>query len=157
MIEAKAVVVRVEAGRAWVRVSDRQDGCGRCDEPGGCRSVKIAYALKAPKDVFSVPDTLGVTVGDRVRVCMQDGAPLRGALASYGLGACLVLIGAAAGHGLAATGSEDLMAMIGAIVGLSIAYGLNRVLYRSRRWRGALKVQLVRDEGPCSLDSGTYS
>lgn len=156
MIEAKAVVVRVGAGRAWVRISDRQDGCGRCDEPGGCRSVKIAYALRTPKEVFSVPDTLGVAVGDRVRVCMEDGAPLRGALASYGLGACLLLVGAAAGHGLAPAGNEDLMALVGAIVGLGVAFGLNRVLHRSRRWRGALKIQLVRDEGPCPLGSGTF-
>lgn len=157
MIEAKAVVVRVEAGRAWVRIIDRQDGCGRCDEPGGCRSVKIAYALKTPTEVFSVADTVGVAVGDRVRVCMADGAALRGALVSYGLGACLLLIGAAVGHSLAASGNEDLSALAGAIAGLAIAVILNRVLHRSRRWRGALKVQLVRDEGPCSLESGTCS
>ncbi len=155
MIEAKAVVVKVDAGRAWIRVSDRQDGCGRCDEPGGCRSVKIAYALKPPNEVFSVPDTLGVAVGDRVRVYMHDGAPLLGALTSYGLGACLLLIGAASGHGLAPSGSEDSVALAGAILGLFAAFGLNRALHRSRRWRGALKIQLDRDEGPCPLEPGT--
>ncbi len=157
MIEAKAVVVRVEQGRAWVRVSDRQDGCGRCDEPGGCRSVKIAYAIKPPTEVFSVPDPIGVAVGDRVRVVMQDGAPLLGALASYGLGAVLLLAGAGVGHLLATPGAEDLFALVGALLGVGGAFAVHRGLHRSRRWRGALKIELVRDEGPCPLESGTSS
>jgi sigma-E factor negative regulatory protein RseC len=157
MIEARAVVLRVEAGRAWVKVTDRQDGCGRCDEPGGCRSVKIAYALKAPTEVFSVPDSIGAQPGERVRVRMNDGAPLAGAMASYGLGAVLLLAGAAAGHFAAPAGGEDFSALLGGIVGLAFAFVVNRLLYRSRRWRGALRLDLARDDGSCTLDAGSPS
>lgn len=154
MIEAKGVVVRVEQGRAWVKVSDRQEGCGRCDEPGGCRSVKLAYAVKGPNDTFSVPDGIGVRVGEQVVVRMDDGAPLRGALASYGVGAALLLVGAALGHMLAGEHSQDLFAVVGGGAGLGAAFALNRLLYRSRRWRQMLHMDLARDEGDCTLHAG---
>ncbi|HRP94927.1 MAG TPA: SoxR reducing system RseC family protein [Rhodocyclaceae bacterium] len=154
MIEARGVVVRVEQGRAWVKVSDRQEGCGRCDEPGGCRSVKLAYAVKGPNDTFSVPDGIGVRVGEQVVVRMDDGAPLRGALASYGVGAALLLVGAALGHMLAGEGSQDLFAVVGGAIGLGAAFALNRLLYRSRRWRQMLHMDLARDEGDCTLHAG---
>lgn len=144
MIEAKAVVVKVSDGRAWVEVSDRQDGCGRCDEPGGCRSIKMAYAVRPAKTVFSVPDEIGVREGEAVVLRMEDGAPLKGALVSYGLGAVCLIGGAAVGHGLSS--GNDLFALIGAGVGLALAVIVNRLLHRSRRWRGALKMEMVRPE-----------
>lgn len=153
MIEAKAVVVRVESGRVWVKVSDRQDGCGRCDEPGGCRSVKIAYALKPPTEVFSLPDSIGARVGEHVSVRMHDGAPLAGALASYGVGAMLLLAGAAAGHLVAGAGNSDLFALIGGVAGLAGAYGVNRALHRSRGWRRRLSMEIARDDRECTLAS----
>jgi sigma-E factor negative regulatory protein RseC len=157
MIEARGVVLKVAPGRAWVKVSDRQDGCGRCDEPGGCRSVKIAYAIKPPNEVFSVPDPLGVQVGEKVRVRMDDGAPLRGALASYGVGVILLLGGAIAGHLLAGVGSQDMFALAGGVGGLVVAFAVNRMLYRSRRWRAALRMDLVRDQENCTLEPGNAS
>lgn len=153
MIEAKAVVLKVESGRVWLKVSDRQDGCGRCDQPGGCRSIKIAYALKPPTEVFSLPDTLGSQPGDRVRVRMNDGVPLAGALASYGLGATLLIVGAALGHLFAGDGHADLYAMMGAILGLLAAIGFNRMLHRSRWWRETLNMEVVSDETTCTMDT----
>jgi sigma-E factor negative regulatory protein RseC len=152
MIEARAVVMRVERDRAWVRVSDRADGCGRCDEPGGCRATRIAYAFKAPGEVFSVPNRIGVGEGEHVRILIEDGAPLRGALASYGLGACLLLAGAAAGNGIAPAGEAglaDLYALAGASAGLVLAFVINRFLLRSSRWRRALRIEMVVDREPC--------
>ncbi len=153
MIEAKAVVLNVEAGRVWVKVSDRQDGCGRCDEPGGCRSVKIAYALKPPAEVFSLPDTIDARPGDRVLVRMEDGVALAGALASYGLGAVMLIAGAGAGHLIAGDGNPDFYAMGGAALGLFVAVLVNRLLHRSRRWRRTLKMNIVRDEQGCTMQA----
>lgn len=149
MIEAQAVVVAVERGLARVRISDRQDGCGRCDEPGGCRSVRIAHAFKAPEEEFRVPDTLGLQAGDRVLVRMADGAPLRGAMVSYGLGAVLLVVGAGFGHAWAGAGQQDVYAVAGAGVGLGLAIAINRLLHFSRAWRNRLHIALVRDEGGC--------
>lgn len=149
MIEARAVVVDVARGLARVRVSDRQEGCGRCDEPGGCRSVRIAHAFKAPQEEFRVADTLGLQQGDRVLIRMADGAPLRGAMVSYGLGAALLVAGAGLGHGWAGAGQQDAYALVGAGVGLGLAIAVNRVLHFSRAWRDRLHIALVRDEGGC--------
>ncbi len=149
MIEARATVLRVAGERAWIRVSDRPGGCGRCDEPGGCRSTKIAYALKAPNKVFSVPNHIAAGVGDEVLVRIEDGAPLRGALASYGLGACLLLVGAILGHAVAPAGAADPYALAGGAAGLLAAVLANRLLLRSRAWRAGLQVELVRPGTMC--------
>ncbi len=155
MIEASAVVLRVEGGAAWVRVEDRPGGCGRCDEPGGCRSAKLAYAIKGPQDVFRVPEATGVQPGDRVRLHIDEAAPLRGALASYGLGALLLVTGGAVGHVLATPGGEDVAALAGGVAGLAIAFVVNRMLQRSRRWRDGLRLTVVREEPPCPLSGGS--
>lgn len=149
-MEARAIVVNVAHGQAQVRISDRQDGCGRCDEPGGCRSVRIAHAFKVPEDVFSVEDTLGLKKGDRVLVSMDDGAPLRGAMVSYGLAATLLVAGAGLGHRWAGAGLEDLYALAGGVVGLMLAVTINRLLHSSRVWRDGMRISLLRDEGGCA-------
>jgi len=154
MIEARAVVIGVAEGLARVRVIDRQEGCGRCDEPGGCRSVKLAYAVRPPVSEFSLPDTLGVKVGEEVSLLMRDGASLRGAMTSYGLGAVLMILGAAGGQTLASPASADAWAVAGAACGLVLAYVINRVLHRSRRWRGALRVEMSRPGAVCAHDFG---
>lgn len=150
MIEARATVVRVESGRVWVKVDDRQEGCGRCDQPGGCRSIKLAYSLKPPTDLFSLPDEAGLTQGESVVIRMKDGAPLIGAFGSYGLGVVLLLAGAALGHVFANQGREDLLALVGGALGLLAAVLINRVFFRSRRWRGALAMELARVPQTCS-------
>jgi sigma-E factor negative regulatory protein RseC len=138
MIEARAVVVGVAKGHARVRVIDRQEGCGRCDEPGGCRSVKLAYAIRPPASEFSLPDTLGVQVGDEVTLQMRDGASLRSAMTSYGLGAVLMILGASGGQLVASAAEADVWAVAGAAGGLVAAFIINRILHRSRRWRGSV-------------------
>lgn len=152
MIEARAVVVQVGSGVARVRVLDRQEGCGRCDEPGGCRSVKLAYSLRPPTSEFDLPDTLGVSVGDELSLRMQEASPLLGAMASYGLALLLLLLGAVLGHALAPAGMADLFAVVGCVVGLGLAFAANRILHRSRRWRGALTMEMARPSAGCAYE-----
>jgi sigma-E factor negative regulatory protein RseC len=144
MIEARAVVDRVEGDLAWVRLSGRAGGCGRCDEPGGCRSTGIAYAVKAPNEVFRVSNVINAGVGEHVSLRIDDGVALRGALLGYGLGACLLLIGAAIGNGLAPGGREDIHALVGAVAGLLAAMALNRLVMRSRAVRGGFHIEMTR-------------
>jgi sigma-E factor negative regulatory protein RseC len=114
--------------------------------------MKIAYALKAPNEVFSLPDSLGVRPGERIVIGLDDGAPLRGALASYGLGTVLLVLGAMLGGALAPLGANvDLFALMGSGMGLTLAVVLNRVLFRSRRWRSTFQMQMVRDSGRCEI------
>jgi len=157
MIEAKAVVTRAESGEAWVRIDDRPGGCGRCDEPGGCRSTGLAYALKAPGKVFRLPNQIGAEAGDTVRLRIDDAAPLRGALLGYGLGVVLLLAGAALGTAWAAEGQGDLFALAGGVGGLVAAVGLNRFVLRSARLRHAFDVEMVHETSSCRHPTGTSS
>lgn len=143
MIEAPAEVLRVQGGLAWVRVTGVQGGCGRCDEPGGCRSVNLTRVLGPHARAFSIPNSIDAQVGDRVRVVMNDGAPLRAALSSYGLATALLLLGAGLGGTLSGDSAADAWVAGGAGSGLLLAFMLNRVLARSRRWRSGLKLELA--------------
>jgi sigma-E factor negative regulatory protein RseC len=150
MIEAPAEVIRAEGGQVRIRLSERQGGCGRCDEPGGCRSMRITDTFGAPRQEFSLPDSSGLVPGERVRITIPDGAPLRAALLSYGLGAVLTLTGAALGHGVVSVAAQDAGAAAGAVAGLALAIAINRLLARSRRWRGRLGMTLVRETDACT-------
>ena len=139
-MQAMAQVVRVELGRAWLRVTDAGGGCGRCHEPGGCRSVQITQAFGLPKADFALPTTLELRVGDKVVISIPDGAPLKAALASYGLGVVLLVAGAALGSMWSA---GDLGAALGGLAGLMLAFVLNRLRFRSRGWRAQLRMELA--------------
>jgi sigma-E factor negative regulatory protein RseC len=138
-----AQVRRVEAGRVWLRVSDAGSGCGRCDEPGGCRSVQIAHAFGMPRTEFALPTRLALKVGDTVLIGIPDGAPLKAAMASYGLGTVLLVAGAALGRVAAAAEMADLGAALGGLAGLALAFATNRLLFRSRGWRARLCMELL--------------
>ncbi|NMG74038.1 SoxR reducing system RseC family protein [Aromatoleum diolicum] len=154
MIEASAVVERVEGGRAWVRLRERSGGCGRCDEPGGCRSAGIAYALKSPNEIFSLPNAIGVEAGDAVLLRMHDGAPLRGALLGYGLASSLLVVGAGIGNAVASGGREDLFALMGAGIGLVCSMVFNRLVLRSRAVRGGFEIEMARVGAQCHAPEG---
>lgn len=149
MNEAQGVVERVEGAHAWVRLTERAGGCGRCDEPGGCRSTGLAYALKAPNEVFAVSNSIDVRPGEFVRLRLHDGAPLRGALLAYGLSVGLLLIGAALGSALADPGAQDLIAAAGGLAGLAVAFGVNRAVFRSRTLRRGFDIEMVRGSAGC--------
>ncbi|NMF98023.1 SoxR reducing system RseC family protein [Aromatoleum toluolicum] len=148
MNEAQGVVERVEGAHAWVRLTERAGGCGRCDEPGGCRSTGLAYALKAPNEVFAVSNSIDVRPGEFVRLRLHDGAPLRGALLGYGLSVGLLLVGAALGSALADPGT-DLIAATGGLAGLAVACGVNRAVFRSRTLRRGFDIEMVRGSAGC--------
>lgn len=152
MIEARAQVLRVQGDQAWVRVSEQPGGCGRCDEPGGCRSVKISNVFRPARDEFRVPNSIGARPGDTVRICMNDGAPLRAALASYGLGAVLMVGGGAAAAMFGDGGDPAVLG--GTLAGLLLAMLANRVLMRSRRWRSGLHMAVLGAQPACTHGQG---
>ncbi|MDR1461917.1 MAG: SoxR reducing system RseC family protein [Azoarcus sp.] len=149
MIEAKAVVIRADEGKAWARLVGHSGGCGHCDEPGGCHAPRFAEMFKSSDKVFSVDDPLGLHVGEQVKVLIDDGLPLRAAMASYGLGTALVLAGALLGVCLAPPAWADAASAAGAVTGLlSMVFVLR---YRARR-RGAavwrLRLERSSEQSP---------
>lgn len=146
MMEARARILRIEDGQAWVKLSGKQGGCGRCDEPGGCGSVQISHAFGMPRDEFPMPVDERFAVGDTVVIRIPDGAPLRAALVSYGLGTLLLLLGAALGSLAGGAQHGDAWGLAGAVGGLGLAWVVNRVLPRSRNWRNSLSMELSVEE-----------
>ncbi|MDR1064725.1 MAG: SoxR reducing system RseC family protein [Azoarcus sp.] len=146
MIEAKAVVIRAGEGKAWARLAEHRGGCGHCDEPGGCHAPRFAEMFKNGDAVFSVDDPLGLRVGERVKVVIDDGLPLRAAMASYGLGTALVLAGALLCVCLAPPAWADAASGAGAVAGmLAMVFVLRR---RARgKGAGAWRLRLERDDG----------
>ena len=145
MIGARALVERVEGGHAWVRLRGHSAGCGRCDKPGGCRSAGIANPFKSKNEVFALPNLVGAEAGDSVRLRMADDAPLWGALLVYGVGVCLLLIGAAIGNAVALDGREDLFALMGGATGLLVSLVLNRMMLRRDSVRRGFQIELMLD------------
>lgn len=141
-MRVKGVVSRVESGYAWVDVTVAQ-GCGRCNEPGGCGGVNIARPLASSSQAVRVPNGIDARPGDEVGVVIEDGVPLRAALLAYALPVIGVLIGAAAGTAVSPVGgSVDLSAGIGAVAGGVMAFLLARG--RSAWTRGAAPLRLER-------------
>lgn len=143
-MEALAEVLAVDRRQLRVKVRDAGTGCGRCDEPGGCRSLRLTHALGAPRDEFTLvaPPELRLQAGDLLRLSIAEGAALKAALAAYGLGALLLLGGAVLVHGLWPA-AGDVGTLAGAVAGLLLALWCNRVLLRSRRWRAQFALELL--------------
>lgn len=135
MSAARATVVRVEGGQVWLRLEDRPGGCGRCDEPGGCRSTRLADVFKSSDDLIHLPDSLGSRVGDGVRIEVPEGAPLRAALLAYVLPLALMLTLAGLALVLEPFPGRDANVLAGVAAGLVAGIWAGRRIMRSGRWR----------------------
>lgn len=124
-MRVNGVVLRVEGRFAWVDVSVSQ-GCGRCNEPGGCGGVNIARPLGASSQAVRVANEIGVQPGEQVGVLIDDGVPLRAALVAYAFPVLGLLVGAILGAAVASPGSVDLSAGVGAVAGGFVAVLLGR-------------------------------
>lgn len=119
-VRVEAVVTRVEGALAWVQAIREEGGCGRCHEPGGCRTGMLNDVLGARCQEYAVDNALAASVGARVWVEVPDGLPLRAAGWAYGLPLLGLLCGAALGQWL----GGELSAAGGAGFGLLLAWGL---------------------------------
>lgn len=130
------MVRRVEGSDAIVEVTEQLGGCGRCDEPGGCRGGILARPLGGVCREYRVPNGIAAGVGETVGVQVADGAAGRVALIVYGLPVAALLIGAAIGPVLWRHVDSDTAAMAGAFVGFACALGF---IVWARRWSWAWK------------------
>ncbi|MGZ4999857.1 MAG: SoxR reducing system RseC family protein [Methylomonas sp.] len=69
MIEETAMVTRIDGGRTWIR-SLPGSGCCGCMQQASCGTATLAKML--PKREFAVDCDLGLKVGDRVYVAIDD-------------------------------------------------------------------------------------
>lgn len=124
-MDVVARVKRLEGAAAVITVEADGGGCGRCSEPGGCRSELLSRLFRAPSREFSVPNGIGASAGDRVRVQLATGELARWSLTTYLVPVLAAVIGAAIGASIAGDQfSRDSGAVGGSLVGLVAAAGL---------------------------------
>lgn len=123
MNEMPGTVVRVDAGRAWVRSDGQTGGCGSCNQRGACG---LNETQATGGGLICLPNTIHARVGDAIVIRASDGAVLHAAWRAYGL-PLLLAIGGASGM-MHATGSE-LGALAGLLAGLLAGVA---TLYRTK-------------------------
>lgn len=148
VIEAPGIVERLDGHDAWVRVTEIQGGCGRCDEPGGCGGARIAHAFGRPNSVFKVVADQTLEPGQAVTLVADEGAALAAALAGYGIPTVLVLALVAVGTWLGGNAG----ALLGLLVaGLASVFFVSRIA-RGKVWMSRLHITIRTDRG-CTLRS----
>ena len=114
----EARVERIENGRVWVSAETEQ-GCGRCQEPGGCKSGLMSKPLSARCNTYLIESNADLSVGQRVELELPERAVLEAALFAYGLPLVLMLVfGATAALLLA----HDGWVAVSALCGLGLAW-----------------------------------
>lgn len=123
MIETEGVVVKVEDGIAFVQVQ-RQSSCGGCAKQGeGCGTSTLMGYFDNKTPLYQARNPLGIKVGERVRIGVEDATLLRGVLAIYLPPLLLLVAGALGGHQLAdAPQAAEGYAMLGALAGLAAGF-----------------------------------
>lgn len=119
MTETDGVVVRLEGGHAWVRVTGADSACGACARREGCSSTRAGFVLDdvtgQSSRLLRLVNAIHARPGDAVVVCVEDGMVLRAVWLAYGLPLFLALAGAMIF--IALTGSEPF-ALLGVLLGL---------------------------------------
>lgn len=133
----EARVTRVVDARTFVSVTGKS-GCGRCEEPGGCRSDMLGEVFGSRCREYEVDNLAGARAGAVVAVDVPDGVPLRVALLVYGMPLAAMLgtavLAVAFGAGEPAVIVSSLLALVCSILFLRAP----RIVKWSRRVRPQL-------------------
>lgn len=143
MLEAEGVVLSSGAGMAQVATS-RASACGSCSGKQGCGVSSLGQLLGGKNGAFSVSDPIGVAVGERVVIGLEETALLKGSMLAYLLPLALLLAGAVAGSLLAPLPPADIYAMWGALAGLLAGLGALRILGAGTRARQRYRPVIMR-------------
>jgi sigma-E factor negative regulatory protein RseC len=112
----KAIVRTLDGKFANVEVE--QGGCGRCHEEGGCGGQQLTQMFCSGQKTYRVENIIGADIGDRVTIAIAAGSVSRTANFAYILPLTVTIAGATLGSFF----GGDLSSMIGAGVGLAIAF-----------------------------------
>ena len=112
----RATVREIRDGVALVEVE--QGGCGRCHEKGGCGGQQLTQMFCSGPRQYRVANDVDARVGDQVTVAIAPGSIRKSANLAYILPLTAAIAGALLGMPL----GGDPGAMIGAAVGLLLAF-----------------------------------
>lgn len=118
MIEARAIVIRVQGNEALVEAVG-EGGCGQCSSEKGCGSGKLTQLFCSKPRQFTVQNEAHAGVGDEVQITLQDGVLLRSSILMYVMPLALLLSGGILGaHWSHDAASRDGYAAAGSLLGL---------------------------------------
>ncbi|MDP1524744.1 MAG: SoxR reducing system RseC family protein [Rhodocyclaceae bacterium] len=124
MNEIDGVVVRVEDDFAYVSTAGVASACGSCSSRGGCGSADVELGAQKKAHVLRLPNLIHARAGDQVVIQAAQGAVLRAVWWVYLLPLLLAVVGAA---GLLAMTGNEMVALLGLLVGLAAGFlGLRR-------------------------------
>ncbi|HMW17011.1 MAG TPA: SoxR reducing system RseC family protein [Accumulibacter sp.] len=133
MSEQQAVVVAVDDDYVTLRIE--RNGCGRCQQAGGCGGNSLGKLFCQTPATFRIANSGDYAVGTQVKVSVADGAIGQSAWQAYVIPLLIVLTGAMTGFWIVG----EIGAMIGAAAGLFLGWlGLwraNRRLRDDRRFQ----------------------
>jgi len=116
--------VDYETGYAYVELY-RQDGCGRCHQPGGCGGQSLSRFFCRKEQRWRVACPPQLRPGDEVEISIVGSAVRQASTRAYGVPLLFMLAGAVVGDLV----FGDVGALSGAMVGLLPGWWL---LYQSR-------------------------
>lgn len=134
MIHETGTVISVSDNEAWVQTV-RESACQACKARHGCGQKALASLSSGQSRQIRVSNTLHARPGDQVTVAIDESALLKASLLVYALP--LVLMVVATGLAGIALPGQDLVAMAGAVLGLSAGMLLARWYSRAgvARWQ----------------------
>jgi len=125
MTEVGTVVERTKDGEVVVEVG-RSSACDACHAKGACFST-----LQERRTLMTAIDPIGVEVGDRVTLELDDRTFLRAVAVVYMIPLLMLIAGAAITYillsGPAFAESRDLASAGGALVGVALGVGIVRL------------------------------
>lgn len=135
--EVKAVVKAVDGADVLLEVT--QEGCGRCDQPGGCGGQKLTSMLGSGPTLYRVSNRTGAQVGDCVRLGIPAPVVRRSATLAYVYPLLALILGAALGMEI----GGDPGAMLGGLFGIAGAWYWVRRHFLSRGGNSASAPYLI--------------
>ncbi|MBM3390928.1 MAG: SoxR reducing system RseC family protein [Betaproteobacteria bacterium] len=147
-MEQEAIVARVEGEEAIVELLSNGNGCGRCQETGGCQSGLMNRLFCDKPRQYRLRNRFNAVAGERVVVQVADAVPLRAAVLAYLVPAGLIVAGAWAAASLAE--GNDAATALGAGLGLAIAAFIARLAkYRHAAMTGWHPIIVRRSDMNC--------
>lgn len=134
----EARVERVENGQVWVS-AELEHGCGRCEEPGGCKSGLMSKPLGERCNTYVLEASVALRVGQRVELELPDHAVVQAALMAYGLPLLAMLL---CGGFASLLFVHDRWVALSALAGLGLAWWAVSRKLSGQKMR-AMQVRLV--------------
>ncbi len=116
----------LQGAKAWVQTI-QTSACESCSARAGCGQRALAAVSGGKANQVLVLNTVDAQVGDEVVIGLDEQSLLTASLAVYGLPLLLMVLASIAAFRL--LGETDLVAIVGALVGLGAGFWL------VRRWQ----------------------